>query len=148
MRIAGGIVALLLAGLGLVGCATPFRCAETVVELQQVPRLGDRLPDLKETCTQTMAASAQTWPSYQAVVDGTSFTVGVDEGAVRFIAVTDPSFAPPEGLRIGDPVAAAVAAAPGAGVIHEPGWGHYVALPSGWQAFIDDARITMFFMRD
>lgn len=115
-----------------------------------------------------MAASAQVWPSYEAVVGANRFTVGVDEDVVRFIATHDASFAPPEGLHVGDPMAAAVAAAPGEEVMEERGWGHYIALPSGWYALIDDtrfadgkidlnlgtrplrsdARIAMFFMRD
>ena len=137
MRIAVVIVVFLLAA----ACATaPQPCVETVIELQQVPRLGDRLPNLRKSCTQTFAASAQTWPSYDVVVGANTFTVGVDKDVVRFISTHDKSFASPEGLHVDDPMAAAVAAAPGKEVMEEMGWGNYIELPSGWYAFIDDTR--------
>jgi hypothetical protein len=117
-----------------------------------------------------MAAASQTWPSYKFVSDGIEFTAGVDdESRVRFVATTDSSFAPPEGVRVGDVAAAAVAAAPGEQIITEVGWGHYLTLPSGWAVLLDDsytdtskrihlnlgtrplskdAKIAMLFMRD
>lgn len=161
---------------GTVACVThpPSEsmrpCFETILRLERVPQLGERLSHLEPSCTRTMAASAQMWPSYEAIVTGIKFTVGTDADAhVRFLATTDPSFATPEGLHVGDAVAAAVRAAPTQSIVREPGWGHYIALPSGWYAFIDDsqsdpsgrvdlnlgtrelasnARVTMFFMRE
>ncbi len=116
-----------------------------------------------------MAESAQMWPAYKAVVNGVSFTVGLQDNAVvRFIATSDASFAVPENLHVGEAAAAATAAAPNESIKREAGWGYFIRLPSGWYAFLDDsrteesgridlnlgtrelsssARITMFFMR-
>jgi hypothetical protein len=145
-------------------------CLETILRFERLPRLGERLTYLEPSCTLSMAASAQLWPSYEAIVSGIKFTVGVDSDThVRFVATTDPAFAPPEGLHIGDAAAAAIAAAPAEAIVLERGWGHYIQLPSGWYALIadsksnssgqlehnvgtrglgSDARVTMFFMRE
>ena len=167
---------LLLSVLALAACSANrrtdwvSRCKEPVIELQAIPTLGQQLALPGETCVHTMAASAQTWPSYATVIDGIRFTLGVDGDArVRFVFTNDPAFVPPEGIRIGDSAAKALAAAPGESVRLEPGWGNYVRLPSGWNAFIDDrrvdahgrfgmnlgtapvgpnARVSMFFLRD
>lgn len=144
-------------------------CETSTLHVRHVPRLHERLHDLPPACVVTVAASAQTWPAYDARVGDVRFIVGVDANArVRFVATRDPNFVSPEGLRVGDHAVRAEAAAPAAAVVREVGWGHYIPLPSGWNALIDDsrmdggtvdlnlgtkpltpdARVTMFFMRD
>lgn len=117
-------------------------CVEPLLELERLPRLGERLSHAGQTCTLTMGGPAQTWPAYSIVGSGLRFTVGVDSDAiVRFLSTTDPTFAPAEGLHVGDAAAAALKAAPTEQVVTETGWGHYIRLPSGWSAFLDDTRI-------
>jgi hypothetical protein len=141
-------LALVLASFGLVACHTTRRhtpsypCVAPVINLQSVPGLGERLRNVGQSCTSTFAASAQTWPSYEAVVAGVKFTIGVDdENVVRFVATNDPMFTSPEGLHVRDAVAAAVAASPAESIRQERGWGYFIRLPSGWYAFIDDSRL-------
>jgi len=116
-------------------------CVESTITIQRMPLLGDHLSNLPTTCVETMVSSGQTWPSYEANIDGIKFTVGVDKiASLRFISTSDPSFSPPEGLHVGDPAAAAQKAVPAGPMMEEPGWGSYIELPSGWYAFIDDTR--------
>jgi hypothetical protein len=168
---------ILLASLSLISCGTnrlrdASSCVERVMSFETVPKLGDHLSNLPESCVLTMAASAQMWPGYQSVAGrmvGTRFTLGVDgDAVVRYVATSDRFFRSPEGLRVGDSAAAAAAAAPRELLMQERGWGWFIQLPSGWCAFIDDssvnssgqldlnlgtrplrpdASITMFFMR-
>jgi len=148
--------------------ATSF--VEPLLPLQRLPILGECLGNVPPTTVYTMAQSAQTWPSYKVVAGGIHYTVGVDrEERVQFLATSDSAFRGPEGLRIGDAAAVAEKAAPGQKIVLEPGWGHFIALPSGWCAFIDsswidttghvepnlnigklraDAHVAMFFKRD
>jgi hypothetical protein len=142
-------VAMILVSVSLLGCVTnrpgnlPSPCAEPVIRMEHVPQLGDHLSHLAETCVRTMAASARTWPSYEAVAGGIPFTLGIDgDGIVRFAATKDKAFKSPDGLRVGDSAAAAIAAAPHESVMQESGWGSYILLPSGWYAFLDDSRMT------
>lgn len=140
-------------------------CTEPLIGRERVPQLGEKIPQLPATCAQMMAASAQMWPSYLVQVRNVSFTIGVDSGRVRAVTTSDHGFSPPEGLHVGDSLAKVAAAAPDAQVLQERGWGHFVVLPSGWSALLDDsaggadhnlgkrplgdsARIAMFFMRD
>ena len=112
-----------------------------VIALSRVPQLGEPLAGLGETCVWTVAASAQTWPSYEVAVNGTKFTIGVDEEhTVRFIATSDPSFVTAEGLHVGDAASDALKAAPGRMVMRERGWGNFVVLPSCWSALLDDSH--------
>ena len=166
------LLAALIALTFACACASrpAFDCVETRIELPQAPRLGMHVDNPPPACMHTIAGASQTWPSYATKVDGVEYSVGIDDdgeekGLIRFISTTDPAFAPPEGLHIGDSPAAALQAAPGQELMLENGWGNYVRLPSGWMAFIDDsnppedlnlgtrplgpnARVTMFFMRD
>lgn len=143
---------------------------EPLLPLRHVPALGECLPSVPATSIHTMTASAQTWPSYAVVDGGVRFVIGVDrEERVRFVSTNDAAFVTPEGVRVGDPAAAAQTAAPGRAIGLEMGWGHYIELPSGWCAFIDsswvdraghvqpnlnigklgpDARVSFFFMRN
>ena len=115
--------------------------------MQAVPRVGDVLPDPGPACVQTMATPSQMWPSYETVVDGVLYTLGIDkEHRVQFVWTDDRKFRTPEGLKVGDPV-------PAGEMRHEAGWGVYVILPSGWRAFLSiapspKARVTGFFLRD
>jgi len=158
----------MLAAVLLSLFATSF--VEPLLPLQRLPLLGECLGNVPPTSVQTMAASAQTWTSYKVVADGIRYTVGVDrEERVRYVATSDASFRSPEGLRVGDSAVIAENAAPGQKIVLEPGWGHFIALPSGWYAFIDsswidttghvepnlnigelraDAHVTTFFKRD
>ena len=129
---------MMLAGVLLF--ATSF--VEPLLPLQRVPVLGECLGNVPATSVRTMTASAQTWPSYKVIADGIQYTVGVDyEEHVRFVATSDPAFRSPEGLRVGDSAALAKRAAPGQKIVLEPGWGHFIALPSGWYAFIDSSWV-------
>lgn len=111
------------------------------IAMERLPELGDRLADLPPTSVYTMAASAQLWLAYDTKVNGVAFTIGVDgESRVRFISTCDQVFASPEGLHPGDAMTAAIKAAPGETVRKERGWGHYLLLPSGWYAYLDDSR--------
>jgi hypothetical protein len=115
-------------------------CEETILSLEQLPRLGEVLAGSARTCRLTMAASAQMRPFHEVIVDARQFTVGVDsDRRIRFISTIDSSFSPPEGLHVGDALSAVLKVAPGAQVVREMGWGHYVELSSGWCAFIDDS---------
>ena len=152
---------VILSALVALSCATS-PCVEPELVLPAVPKLGEHLGPAKETCVLTMSASAQWWPSYGAVANGIKVTIGIDEEqTIRFLATRDAIFESPEHLRIGDTVAAALQAAPGQKVMRERGWGHHIQLPSGWFALLDDsklnlgtadlgddARVTMFFMRN
>jgi len=148
--------------------ATSF--VEPLLPLQRLPLLGECLGNVPATSVYTMTASAQTWPSYRVIDSGILYTIGVDgEERVRFVSTSDAAFASPEGLRVGDAAAVAEKAAPGEKIRSELGWGHFIALPSGWYAFIDsswidttghlepnlnigklraDAHVVMFFKRD
>ena len=161
-------IAVIAFGL-FAACATKVPCIEPVLTLETLPSLGDRLPGLQPTCARTIAASAQMWRSYHVIAGGIRFIAGVDdERHIRFLSTSDPSFTAPERLRVGDSPTAVTDAAPGRPIHLERGWGHYVELPSGWCAFLDDswidssgdlhpnlgtrelgprARITMFFKR-
>jgi hypothetical protein len=117
-------------------------CAMPVIALSRVPKLDEPLAGLGESCVWTAAASAQTWPSYEVVVNGTTFTIGVDEKhSVRYVATSDPSFATAEGLHVGDAATEALKAAPGRMVMRERGWGTFVVLPSGWSVLLDDSTL-------
>jgi hypothetical protein len=146
-----------------VACSTLARpCVAPNVSLSAVPNLGDVVPDPGETCVHTMVAPSQTWPSYETVVAGVPYTLGLDrEHRVRFVATNDPAFRTPEGLKMGDPAETVAGAAQGQEVMLERGWGHFVKLPSGWHVLLDnptpdpgtaalgpDARVTMFFLRE
>lgn len=148
--------------------ATPF--VEPLLPLQRMPVLGECLGNVPATSVRTMTASAQTWPSYQVIAGGIHYSVGVDyEERVRWVSTSDAAFRSPEGLRVGDSAALAEKAAPSQKIVLEPGWGHYIELPSGWCAFIDsswmdsrghrqpdlnigklgaDAHVATFFKRD
>lgn len=143
---------------------------EPLLPLPRVPALGECLPGVPETSVHTITASAQTWPSYRVIDRGIRYVVAVDyEDRVRWVSTGDAAFSTPEGVRVGDRARVAEAAAPGQEIVLEPGWGHYIELPSGWCAFIDsswvdsagrmqkglnigklgaDARVTALFMRD
>lgn len=137
------------------------------IEMDHVPRLGEQLTITVPSRHHTMASSAQTWPSYDVVAGGVTYTIGVDDSArVRFLATTDRAFRPPEGLKIGDSLEQVRPVVKDESIRLERGWGHFIALPSGWFAFIDDsgledgdlnlgtrppgesAKVTMFFQRD
>lgn len=141
----------------LVLCCTsatnpPPPCSDTVISLETLPRLGDALPDLPPSCMLTMVASSQTLPSYETVIDGAKFTIGVDgESRVRFVSTNDATFAGVDGVKIGDSLDAVMSAAAGESIQQEGGWGSFVRLPSGWSAFLDDStppHVTMFFLRE
>src|SRR3954452_24514637 len=158
----------MLTALLLALFAPPF--VEPLLPLQRLPALGECLGKVPPTLVYTMTASAQTWPSYQVIDGGISYTIGVDgEERVRFLSTSDAAFASPEGLHIGDAAAVAEKVAPGQSIRSELGWGHFIRLPSGWCAFIDsswidtngykqpnlnigklgaDAHVAMFFKRD
>jgi hypothetical protein len=124
-------------------CSAPFRCVTPQIALPTLPRLGEVLPDPGPTCTHTLVSPSQTWPSYDTVLDGVTYTVGVDdEHRVHSVATSDELFRTPEGLKVGD-------APPAGPVVLERVWGSFVRLPSGWHAFIGDGqRVTMFFLRE
>jgi hypothetical protein len=116
-------------------------CVEPILKVEHIPELGEHFHNPEEACVRIMAASAQMWPSYSTVIDGVGFAIAVDDDAVvRFVSTTDPRFVTPEGLHVGDGVATALGAAPTETIQQERGWGYYIALPSGWYAFIDDCR--------
>jgi hypothetical protein len=138
--------AVLLCSLLLPACAgrpqLEAGCATAPLALSQIPQLGDLLSSPGPTCTRILSSSAQTWPSYEAKVNGIAFTIGIDHDArVRYISTRDHSFASPEGLHAGDPAATATKAASNATIMDERGWGHYILLPSGWYALLEDTFI-------
>lgn len=118
MRLTGFLIISFIAG-----CATPSR------ELH----LGGRY-SLRNSHGSLMVASAQTWPYEDAVIDGISYSIAVnDSSKIAYIGTNDPKFRTPEGLSttstLGD-----VLKAGGKPVIYELGWAHYSELPSGWCA--------------
>lgn len=138
------VVVLFLSAL-LPSCASrPFvDCVTPLITVSAVPQLGETLANLEPTCTRTLVSPSQFWPSYDADVDGVRYTIGVDDDRrVRFVSTSDRAFVAPESLKVGDPAPA--------GTIHrEPGWGDFVSLASGWNAFTgNDGRIVFFFRRD
>lgn len=156
---------LAVIALVFLACRSPRFPPQAVIAVDAVPQLGQLFRVPGPRTHHSMVSPSQTWPSYEVVAGGIEYTVGVDETMrVRYVGTTDDAFRPPEGLKRGDPLAAVLAAAPGETVVHEPGWGYFVLLPSGWYAFIDDgrpghenlgtrplaedARVTMFFLRD
>lgn len=130
-------------------CATQApRFVVPSITVARLPELGETLPALPPTNVHTLAASAQTWPSYGTKVNGVAFTIGVDgESRVRFISTNDKAFASPDGLHPGDAMTAAINAAPGETVMKEPGWGNYILLPSGWYAFVGGKDVIVFFFK-
>ncbi|HWS71456.1 MAG TPA: hypothetical protein VN605_05050 [Thermoanaerobaculia bacterium] len=111
----------------------------TTLTLRSIPELGSVLPGLPASHTRTLASSAQLWPSYEAVVDGIAFTIGVDDRSrVRFVSTHDARFVSPEGLRTGASMDATLRTAKEP-LFAEAGWGHYVELPSGWSVLLEDA---------
>ena len=110
-----------------------------MLEFRSIPKLGSVLPGLPESHTRIMVSASQTWRSYDALVDGIAFTIGVDDQSqVRFVSTRDARFVSPEGLRIGASMETAQRAAK-TPVYAEEGWGHYAELPSGWSVLLEDA---------
>jgi hypothetical protein len=118
------------------------------------------LPVSQPTGIHALVSPSQTYPAYTVRVGDVDFTAGIDDDhKIAYIATNDRSFHPPDAVKLGDSLATALRAAPGQQVVGENGWGHYLRLPSGWLAFIDDgpnlgtlppskkARVSMFFMR-
>ena len=158
------VLALVVLSLFVCHAISALECRDPMLRLERLPCLDDVLPGSPSICGLTMAGSGQMWPSYETVIDGVSFVIGFDgDHRVRFVATTDPAFAGVDALRIGDSPDAELRAAASESMVHEPGWGYYVRLRSGWNAFIDDstagaenlgtrplgpdARVTMFFLR-
>src|SRR5437868_6792060 len=112
-----------------MACSTrdtiPFNLNGLLIQVAHVPRLGEHLSGAKGSRALIFVASGKTWPSYKTVGGGVEFTLGVDnDGIVRYVATSDQSFTSPEGLHVGDSVAAARRASPHETVIREQGWGH------------------------
>jgi hypothetical protein len=142
MRFAAVILCSALA----TACASsrPFwDCVTPLIQVSALPQLGETLADPGPTCTRELVSPSQMWPSYDADVDGVRYTLGVDgERRVHYVATHDRAFRTPEGWKTGD-------LAPEGTVRREAGWGDFVALASGWNAFIgNDGRIVFFFRRD
>ena len=127
------------------------------VQVASYPALGTLLPACKDSRIQIAAASAQTWRACMVTYAGIEYTVGVDkEGTIHFLDTSDPGFATPEGLRVGNSLAQVVAAGAWKPVHPEIGWGYHTKLPSGWSVYFghwdakelpSDATVEMFFKR-
>jgi hypothetical protein len=90
-----------------------------------------------------MVASAQSRQGYDAVVDGVTMSLCVDDqGIIVEQSTKDATFRTPEGVCIGVPLDQ-VLARHKTSVVREPGWSYYVPLPSGWKAGLamDDGRL-------
>jgi hypothetical protein len=105
----------------------------------RLPRLCEKVDPLSAG-EAVLVQSAQIWPSYDLVVDGVTYTIAVSrpESEVRYIATSDPGFQTDEGFTI-DSVLGEILNAPSR-LQHEPGWGYYVDLPSGWSAGFDFSK--------
>jgi hypothetical protein len=130
--------------LAIAGCASQAVSLDrSTLRLGRLPRLHERLRHLPESDVNTLVSSGQFWPAYYIQIATVKFTLAIDdESRVRFVATSDARFRSPEGLIIGDSRDAAEAAADGRALEVERGWGHYVELPSGWNALLDDSRVS------
>jgi hypothetical protein len=105
-----------------------------VLQVAAEPRLGATLPVEAPSSYMTLAASAQTYPSYLVRYKGLLYEVGIDpQRTIQYILMMDANFKTPEGIRRGSSLADVLAtgAKP---LFHEPGWGCHTQLPSGWRA--------------
>jgi len=112
------------------------------LELREAPALGMHVVPTTRTRVWEMTAAAQEWPSYEVKDHGSVFVIALDTtDTVRYISTSDPSFATPEGIRVGSTVEA-VRRAGAAAPTPELGWASHTMLPSGWHAaFLEGAGI-------
>ena len=141
----------------------------------QAPKLGDPVPDAAERVvtelgngssairveSSILTGSSQTRPHYRLTVDETELTLGVDSnGKIVYVWVDSQDFQTPENVSVGSSLKETQKAS-GAEIMHEPGWGCFLPLPSGWNAyfslecpeplddaFLNSATVTGLFKRE
>jgi hypothetical protein len=94
------------------------------------------------------------WQAYVVETSSANYEVGVHLSRVRYVQTADKRFRTRENLGVGSTLAD-VRRVVRDELSYDPGWGYYVALPSGWSAALAPsdkkpgkrARIEWFFMR-
>jgi hypothetical protein len=112
------------------------------INLDHLPALGDRLPELPETRCDVMTSSGSIDPSYDTTIDGIEYCVAVrtQDSAVRWISTHSQAFSTPDGAQIGDQFGLLPESVAGVAV-SEAGWGDFVCFPSGWCAYLSNCGI-------
>lgn len=100
--------------------------------------LGDRLPEgTPPTGEGLLIRSAQFSDSYEVDENGVKYVVTLDrKNKVNFIFPISKSFTTIDGIRVGSTYEEVLSATllTMESMHGEPGWGHYIRLPSGWMA--------------
>jgi hypothetical protein len=145
---------LLLALLAVVGAAEAF-------DIPYPPRLSLSEPPVPcqpltppEGSRHVIFGGGGSWPAYVVETDSGNYEVGVHLSRVRYVQTADKRFHTPERLRVGSRLSD-VRRIVRQDLSYDPGWGYYVALPSGWSAAFAPSRkrpgrrakIAWFFMR-
>ena len=97
--------------------------------------LGDRLPEgTPPTGEVLLISSAQFSDTYEVDENGVNYVVTLDQkNKVNYISPLSRAFATIDGIHIGSTYEEVLSVTMES--MHgEPGWGHYIRLPSGWMA--------------
>ena len=125
------------------------------LRLSKLPDIGDVLRGLPKSRVSELVFSAQFIPAYEANLSGVTYTIAVskDTGKVLFVSVKGNGFRTPEGFSVENTVGDVSEKYP-YDELEELGWGNYIRLPSGWNAYLglqgkfnSKSRIMCFFKR-
>ena len=128
----------------------------------QILELGDPVPELAARSeVLILTGPARSRPSYTAVIGRDIFTLATDtDEKIVYIWTGSESFQTPENVSVGSSLKESQKSSK-AEMMHEPGWGCYLPLPSGWNAyfslecpeplddsFLNSAKVTGLFKRN
>ncbi len=101
------------------------------------------MPCVADLGKQHLVGTAQLLPSCEVTDGGITFLVAADPDAVvKYVSVSVPRFATPEGITVGSRLGEVLAAG-GMQPQAEPGWAFHSKLPSGWAAaFVNGPTMT------
>jgi len=128
--------------LAIAGCATaPVLSEPPILQLDSDPELHMQVGDLPESMDFVITGSGGIEPSYRVIRGGIAFTVAVnrDSHSITYVSTSDAAFRTPDGFAVGATVSE-LGVDLERDLVEERGWGSYLRLKSGWDAFVSEIR--------
>mgnify|MGYP006308305381 FL=1 len=131
-----------LALLAVAACAsTPPASERPILHLDSAPELHMQVEEAPESWDFIITGSGGIQPGYRVIHDGITFDVAVDKvrHVITYVSTSDPAFRTADGVGVGTPVSD-LRVDLERDLVEERGWGSYVRLKSGWEAFVSEIQ--------